>query len=247
MHTRLIHKDRLSALSDGVIAVMITLMFLGFEGTYQQIRIAKSSAEIWSLIGQQIPQFLAYCLSFLVIGGYWLKQHLIFLYIGHVDRVFIGLNFLFLMCISIVPIATDWLVESAHHEFNAIFVFYSLCYTACSLALAASWAWATTGNRLSVPHLMPETVRSVYVQIAVSVGACLLGVAVSYIDIWLGMVVLTGSSIAMLCPLESDGHWQQQSKEEVSEISRPKKAMHEPYRELSTAPGMAQPGKTLAT
>ncbi|QDS94457.1 hypothetical protein FF011L_32360 [Roseimaritima multifibrata] len=247
MHSHLIQKDRLAALSDGVIAVMITLMFLGFEGTYQEIRDAKSSAEIWALIGQQMPQFLSYCLSFIFIGGYWLKQHLIFLHIGHVDRVFIGLNFLFLMCISMVPIATDWLVESANHEFNAIFVFYALWYTVCSLALAASWAWATTGRRLATPHLRTETVRSIYFQIAASIAACLFGVAVSYVDIRLGMIALTVTALAMLCPLRSDGHWLQADKELTEHVARPPKASREPFHARPVTPSLEIPEEAFAT
>lgn len=212
-----IQKDRLSALSDGVIAVMITLMFLGFEDTYQQVRDATSSDQIWGLVADQAPKFLSYCLSFLFIGGYWLKQHLIFQHLAHVDRVFIGLNFLFLMCISIVPIATDWLIESASHEFNAILVFYGLSYTCCSLALMGSWAWATTAGGLAANHLRPETIRSIYWQLGFSIAACVFGVFISYVNIRLGLTVLTFTAFAMLFPHESDGHWETSSKNSVVE------------------------------
>lgn len=207
MTNKLLRTDRLEGLSDGVIAVVITLMFMGFEHSYQQIRDARSSQEILAYLVAERSRFLSYCLSFLFIGGYWLKHHIIFHYVCRADRIFLGLNLLFLMCIAFIPIATDWLVESEHHEFNAILVIYGLSHTISSLALLSVWSWATYKRRLVIADIEVDTIRAIRQQIIGAIVATLSGIAASFISIHLGLIVLIVTAFSILWPRSSDGHW----------------------------------------
>jgi uncharacterized membrane protein len=200
-------KERVEALSDGVIAIVITLMFLGFEESYGSIRNATSSSDVWAFIVSQWPRFAGSCLSFVLVGNYWLMHHVVFHYIKRADRIFIAVNAMFLMSIAVVPVATDWLVESLHHEFNAILVFYALTHLVANLLLLAMWAWAVAGRRLTSASLSDDTVKSLNVQILVGPAMCLAGVLVSYAYVPLALIVLTSMPLVYLWPRKTDAHW----------------------------------------
>ena len=98
-----IGKGRLEAFSDGVLAVIITIMVLELHAPHE--------AELSALL-EAGPAFLAYVLSFVFIGIYWNNHHHLLHSVQHVNgRVLWANNFL-LFCLSLVPFTTDWMGEN---------------------------------------------------------------------------------------------------------------------------------------
>lgn len=97
--------QRLTALSDGIFAVAMTLLVFN-------IRLPEQKADI--SVDQVIalwPKLLSYALSFVVLGMYWISHHNIVNLIRRSNRVFLWLNLLFLMCIAFLPFASATLGE----------------------------------------------------------------------------------------------------------------------------------------
>lgn len=95
-------KGRLEAFSDGVIAIIITIMVLELrppEGT--------ELADLAPLI----PTFVSYVLSFVFIGIYWNNHHHLFQAVRHVDGRVLWANIHLLFWLSLVPFATAWMGE----------------------------------------------------------------------------------------------------------------------------------------
>src|SRR5438477_1559482 len=97
------HKGRLEAFSDGVIAIIITIMVLEMR--------APHGAEI-SALQPLIPVFLSYVLSFIFLEIYWNNHHHLFQAVKHVDGRILWANAHLLFWLSLVPFVTRWMGEN---------------------------------------------------------------------------------------------------------------------------------------
>lgn len=95
--------NRLEAFTDGVIAILITIMVLEFK-------VPKEHT--WAALQPMIPTALAYLLSFIVIGIYWNNHHNMLHAVKHVNGGALWANLALLFWLSLVPFATAWLGES---------------------------------------------------------------------------------------------------------------------------------------
>src|SRR2546428_9802955 len=96
-------KSRLLAFSDGVIAIIITIMVLELQVPHE----ASLSA-----LAPVMPVFLSYVLSFLYISIYWNNHHHFFHLVHHVDGALLWANMHLLFWLSLVPFATGWMGEN---------------------------------------------------------------------------------------------------------------------------------------
>jgi uncharacterized membrane protein len=96
-------KGRLEAFSDGVIAIIITIMVLEFQVPHEATLAA---------LRPLIPIFLSYVLSFIYIAIYWNNHHHLFQVVQRVNGRALWANLHLLFWLSLVPFATAWLDES---------------------------------------------------------------------------------------------------------------------------------------
>jgi uncharacterized membrane protein len=93
------HKGRLEAFSDGVFAIIITIMVLELRAP-----VGASFSDISPLL----PAFLSYVLSFVYIGIYWNNHHHMFQTTNHIRGGILWANLHLLFWISLFPFVTDW-------------------------------------------------------------------------------------------------------------------------------------------
>jgi uncharacterized membrane protein len=117
-------KDRLLAFSDGVIAVVITIMVLELKTPHEATLGALAEAA---------PVFLSYVLSFIYVAIYWNNHHHFFHLVRHVDGVMLWANLHLLFWLSLIPFTTSWMGE--YHEAAVP----SAVYGAVLLAAAIAW------------------------------------------------------------------------------------------------------------
>jgi uncharacterized membrane protein len=96
-------KDRLAAFSDGVFAVLITIMVL-------ELRIPHG-ADMAALMGVA-PNFLTYVMSFVYLAIYWNNHHHLLHTVGRVDGLILWANSHLLFWLSLLPAATAWMGEN---------------------------------------------------------------------------------------------------------------------------------------
>jgi uncharacterized membrane protein len=96
-------KDRLLAFTDGVVAIIITIMVLELK--------APAGHDVVALI-PVVPVFLSYVLSFAYVGIYWNNHHHFFQLVTRVDGAMLWANLHLLFWMSLIPFATAWLGES---------------------------------------------------------------------------------------------------------------------------------------
>ena len=96
-------KERLAAFSDGVIAIIITIMVL-------ELRIPHGAD--WEVLRGMIPAFLTYVLSFVYVAIYWNNHHHLLHTVTRVDGLFLWANSHLLFWLSIIPAATAWMGQN---------------------------------------------------------------------------------------------------------------------------------------
>ena len=98
---------RIEAFSDGVIAILITIMVL---------ELPKPTGPTWSALVGDWPVLLAYLLSFVYLGIYWNNHHHMFQAVSRVRGAVLWANLHLLFWLSLVPFVTGWLSEEWVHE-----------------------------------------------------------------------------------------------------------------------------------
>jgi TMEM175 potassium channel family protein len=96
-------KDRLVAFTDGVIAIIITIMVLDLK---------VPDAPTLAALAAATPVFVCYALSFVYVGIYWSNHHHFFHLVRHVSGALLWANLHLLFWLSLVPFATWWLGQS---------------------------------------------------------------------------------------------------------------------------------------
>jgi len=96
-------KSRLEAFSDGVIAIIITIMVL-------ELRVPHDAS--WHALRPIGPIFLGYLLSFVFLGIYWSNHHHLLQVVQHVNGRVLWANLHLLFWLSLIPFATQWMGEN---------------------------------------------------------------------------------------------------------------------------------------
>ena len=96
-------KGRLESFSDGVIAIIITIMAIVIE--------PPDDYDLPTLINM-LPQILMYAVSFFMIGVNWINHHLLMNTISRVNGKILWANLLYLFFLSFCPVATGWVGKS---------------------------------------------------------------------------------------------------------------------------------------
>lgn len=125
--------NRLEAFSDGVVAILITIMVLGLA--------APATGDLAALRAL-LPHFLGYALSFLLLGIYWNNHHHLFQAAQAVDGRVLWANLHLLFWLSLVPFATSWLTSTGFAPlpvatYGLVFLLAAIAYYLLARALVA--------------------------------------------------------------------------------------------------------------
>jgi uncharacterized membrane protein len=145
---------RLEAFSDGVLAIVITLLILeikvptGHEGT-----LGDALLEQW-------PQYVAFLLSFLIVGIIWLNHHATINLLSRTDHTLQVLNLLLLLPVTVLPWPTALLAEytregTAGDRRIAVLV-YGATSTAMALSFNVLWRYLLRHRELLKPQVTTE-------------------------------------------------------------------------------------------
>ncbi len=146
-------RSRLEAFSDGVFAVAITLLALNLTvaGPGGHLSLADHLHEKW-------PAFLAYLISFFMIGIVWVNHHVLVRSIVKVDRVLLFLNLVLLLFVVLIPFATGTVADYfSRHDWNTrvAMMLYGGVFLGMSVGFGTIFEWTLHGQRVHQP-LPPE-------------------------------------------------------------------------------------------
>ena len=189
--------NRLEALTDGVFAIVMTLLVL--ELSIPEIAHPSLQAELPKRLLELWPKLYSYVLSFMVLGILWTLHHRSFHSIKRSDNVLVWLNIVFLMFVALIPFSTSLLGSYGTEQLSLVIYAINIL-----LALAMRliiWTYATGKYRLVDSDINPRWVKR---DKLISIGILLtflLVIGVSFINVTAAysvLVLLLVVSIVML-------------------------------------------------
>jgi len=169
--------ERLIFFSDAVFAIVITLLALDIRLPAAATHL--NDAGVMNSLIAIIPKFLAYFLSFFIIGSYWAGHHRQFNLIKRYDRRLLWLNLMLLSFIGLVPFATSLISE---HGNTAGTVFYAAVMAIVGLLSASMWIYAASKSRLLDHAIEPARWWRLLVRVLIAPAVFLLSIPLAFID-----------------------------------------------------------------
>jgi uncharacterized membrane protein len=169
--------ERLIFFSDAVFAIAITLLALEIRlpaggETLNDMQLFAQLTGMWH-------RYLAYFISFSVIGVFWISHQRKFRFIKRYDGRLLILNLLILMMIAFIPFPSSIISENPNRIAT---VFYALTMTLVGLLLAAMWWYASWHNRLVDPALDRKQRSREFVVPLITATIFLLSIAIALLN-----------------------------------------------------------------
>jgi uncharacterized membrane protein len=179
-------KGRLEAFSDGVIAILITIMVL---------ELHTPPGTSWHALGRELPVLFAYALSFVYLGIYWNNHHHMLAATSRVNGAAMWANLHLLFWLSLIPFSTAWMSE---HRFpstpTAVYGIVLLC------AAIAYYVLQTMLLRAEGGHSLLRTAVGSDVKGKISPLLYCVGIGVSFASRWVAVAVYVGVALMWLVP-----------------------------------------------
>ncbi|HEX3689287.1 MAG TPA: TMEM175 family protein [Solirubrobacteraceae bacterium] len=179
-------KGRLEAFSDGVIAILITIMVL-------ELRTPPGTS--WHALGHELPVLSAYALSFVYLGIYWNNHHHMLAAVSRVSGAAMWANLHLLFWLSLVPFSTAWMSE---HRFpstpTAVYGSVLLC-AAIAYYLLQTMLLRAEGSRSVLRTAVGSDVKG-----KISPLLYCVGIGLSFVQVWLAVAVYVAVALIWLVP-----------------------------------------------
>ncbi len=180
------NKTRLEAFSDGVIAILITIMVL---------EIKVPHGETLSALIPLIPVIMSYVLSFIYIGIYWNNHHHFMHMVHHIDGRVLWANLHLLFWLSLIPFATGWI--GGNHITALPVAVYGFILLMAGIAYGI-----LTKIVLNVKDQNPQLAQAVGsgMKEKLSVLIYLIAIPIAFINQWISLVLYVLVAIMWLQP-----------------------------------------------
>jgi uncharacterized membrane protein len=179
-------RGRVEAFSDGVIAILITIMVL-------ELKVPHGSD--WHALRPLLPIFLAYVLSFVFLAIYWNNHHHLFHATDRINGRILWANTHLLFWLSLVPFATGWM---GANNFDALpTAFYG------TVLLLAAIAWiilqraiiACQGEHSRLAEAVGADVKG-----KISAALCVVAIAAAFVNQWIAYAIYIAVATTWLVP-----------------------------------------------
>jgi uncharacterized membrane protein len=179
-------KGRLEAFSDGVLAIVITIMVLEFK-----IPHGKELKDLLPLI----PIVLAYVLSFINLGIYWNNHHHLLQRVQKVDGVTLWANLHLLFWLSLVPFTTAWMGETQFAVIPAALYGTVLFMSGCSYYLFTRALIRLHGEQSEFAHRLGRDRKGKF-----SLLLYVISIPSAFLSVWITLGLIAVVALIWLVP-----------------------------------------------
>jgi len=178
--------ERLNAFSDGVIAIIITIMVL--ELKVPDAPTVEALVKVW-------PIFLSYVLSFTYVAIYWNNHHHLLHACKHVSGAILWANTHLLFWLSLIPFATAWMVENHTAAIPAAIYGLALLMPAIAYYILQTLIVRTNGPNSRLAHVLGRDIKG-----KISPVLYLTGTAFAFVNPWISNLIYTAVALMWLVP-----------------------------------------------
>jgi uncharacterized membrane protein len=180
------NKERLTAFSDGVIAIIITIMVLELK--------VPQGATLTALAGL-LPIFLSYVLSFVFVGIYWNNHHHLLHAAHRVNGAILWANMHLLFWLSLIPFTTDWMGENRFAELPVALYGVSMLMPALAYFMLQNCIVRANGADRSLAEALGRDIKG-----KISFVFCVVGIGLAFVRPWLGCAAYVALALLWLIP-----------------------------------------------
>ncbi|MGI6211781.1 MAG: TMEM175 family protein [Anaerovoracaceae bacterium] len=134
-------KGRLEAFSDGILAIIITIMVLS---------LSAPEGGSWSDLSDLIPTFLGYLISYVYIGIYWFNHHRLIVSAKKISGLTLWTNLLWMFCVSLIPFAISWISKAGFGGAPGLLYSITLFVSAIAYHLLVLAVYRANGRKASL-------------------------------------------------------------------------------------------------
>jgi len=194
--------ERMNALSDGVVSIVLTLLVFGIDIPANH---DFSKAGLLPYLSKLEYQVTVYAVSFVLIAGYWVQHNVMFHYFRNATRGLLWLNLFFLFLLTLLPFTTQ-LIGTYRYEPRVI-VIYGIVNAACGFSLAFMWWGANRLYPVVSPRIDDRVVRSMLFRILLGPVISLVAIGVAFANVRLSHLVFLSIPFLQLSHRAVDRHW----------------------------------------
>jgi len=177
---------RLEAFSDGVIAIIITIMVLEMKVPH-----GDRLDELWPIV----PVFLSYVLSFVYVGIYWNNHHHMLHATSRVTGGVLWANLHLLFWLSLFPFATGWMGENHFAELPVAVYGVSMLMPALAYYVLQTCIVKANGSDQALAHALGRDIKG-----KISPLFCLTGIVLAFVHPWLACTAYVTLALWWLIP-----------------------------------------------
>jgi uncharacterized membrane protein len=166
------NKERLTAFSDGVIAIIITIMVL-------ELKVPLGAT--WQALGGLVPVFLSYVLSFVFVAIYWNNHHHLLHACRHVNGSILWANMHLLFWLSLIPFTAGWMGQNNFAELPVALYGFSMLMPAIAYHVLQRRIVQANGADRRLAQALGRDIKG-----KVSVAICAAGIGLAFVNHWLG-------------------------------------------------------------
>ena len=180
------NKARLEAFTDGVIAVIITIMVL-------ELKVPRDADP--HVLEPLIPVFLSYVLSFVYVGIYWNNHHHLFHAVHHVNGAILWANLHLLFWLSLVPFVTGWMDETHFAPLQVAAYGAVLLLSACAYSILTTVLVAGHGRDSPIAKALGQDRKG-----KLSLALYIVAMAIAFWERWVACFLYAVVAAIWLVP-----------------------------------------------
>ena len=180
------NKNRLEAFSDGVIAILITIMVL-------ELRIPEGAD--WSAARPVVPVFITYVLSYVMLGIYWNNHHHLIHTADRITGAILWANLYLLFWLSLIPFATGWMGRNNFAPLPTAVYGVVLLLAAVAYTILVRRIIAAQGPHSRLKEAIGGDAKA-YVSLAMYATA----IPLAFVNRWLAYALYVGVALIWLVP-----------------------------------------------
>ncbi len=179
-------KDRLAAFSDGVIAILITIMVL-------ELKVPHGAD--WAALVGLVPSLLTYGMSFVYLAIYWNNHHHLLYTVTRVDGLILWANSHLLFWLSLIPAATAWMGENLSAPvptavYGGVLLMPAIAYYLLQMAIV---------RRQGAHSVLAKALGS-DVKGKISVILYVAGIVLAFVSPWISILIYVLVAVMWLAP-----------------------------------------------
>jgi uncharacterized membrane protein len=181
-----VDKHRLELFSDGVFAIVLTLMVLELK-----------TPELWDITGlsEMAPGLLVHALAFLIVGNAWISHHNYFIRVRRVDQGTLWTNLFCLFCVTLIPFATRLAIENPAAPLGAMIM--SLCFGGLSFGGLLMVRYFCAQGAAPAAHELDYARKFKRVTLTFAVASLILA-GLCWVSVWFGYIGLLALALGLI-------------------------------------------------